>query len=146
MKEYSRNMAKSRSGSYVPPDTDDGFTPPKFFIREKIKEMMRYCLPLLDEFPRRQRKIEDVLRENVLELNRLAIRLERRHQKRATLEKMDDALAELKDFVVLASDKDFRGQKYAPPLTMHQREVWARYNDEIGKMIGGYLKSLDKEK
>lgn len=38
--------------------------------------------------------------------------------------------------------KDFYGDKMQPPLTMHQREVWAKMNDEIGRLLGGYLKTL----
>lgn len=44
----------------------------------------------------------------------------------------------------MAADKDYSGPKYAPPLTRHQEEVWSRMNDEIGRMIGGYIKSLPK--
>lgn len=48
----------------------------------------------------------------------------------------------LRELVVMASDKDFYGDKMQPPLTMHQREVWAKMNDEIGRLLGGYLKTL----
>ena len=48
------------------------------------------------------------------------------------------------DLIRMAADKDYSGPKYAPPLTRHQEEVWSRMNDEIGRMIGGYIKSLPK--
>lgn len=56
---------------------------------------------------------------------------------------MDIELAVLKEFVVLASDRDYCGAKHAPPLTIHQREVWSRLNTEIGKIIGGYKKAME---
>lgn len=33
-------------------------------------------------------------------------------------------------------------EDYRYSLTMHQREVWAKMNDEIGRLLGGYLKTL----
>ena len=138
---------KNSGGSYTPPDeTPDGYRPQPFYIKEKIKEMLRYALPILDGFPRRNRKLADTLRESALELFRLAVRVELRHYKRTTLEEMDIELATLKDFVVLASEKEYNGPKYAPPLTIQQREVWSRYNKEIGAMIGGYLKTVKAQK
>lgn len=71
-----------------------------------------------------------------------ATRLERKYYKKTTLEDLDIELAVLKEFVIVASDKDYRGQKYAPPLTLHQREVWSSFNREIGCMIGGYMESV----
>ena len=59
-------------------------------------------------------------------------------------EYMDIELATLKELIVLASDKNMRSDKHAPPLTMKQREVWSRYTTEIGKMIGGYKKFVDQ--
>ena len=104
--------------------------------------MMKYGMPLVDTFPRRERKLADTLRDSMLEMYRLATRLERKYYKKTTLEDLDIELAVLKEFVIVASDKDYRGQKYAPPLTMHQREVWSSFNKEIGCMIGGYIESV----
>ena len=58
-----------------------------------------------------------------------------KYHKKTTLEDLDIELAVLKEFVVLASDKDYCGPKCSPPLTLHQREVWSRFNDEIGKLM-----------
>ena len=99
-------------------------------------------MPLVDAFPRRERKLADILRDSMLEMYRLATRLERKYYKKTTLEDLDIELAVLKEFVIVASDKDYRGQKYAPPLTLHQREVWSSFNKEIGCMIGGYMESV----
>ena len=52
-------------------------------------------------------------------------------------------LAKLKELLDVASDRDYY-RKEAPPLSLHQREVWSRLNEEIGKMIGGYLQSLEE--
>lgn len=164
--EYTRNgqTPKNYGGSYTPPDESIGQEPEqprKFVLKEKIREMIQYGLPLVDKFPRRNRKLADIMRDSTLEMYRLATRLERKYYKKTTIEDLDVELAVLKEFVTIASDKDFyRGTRasgpdqqsqdqkakgYAPPLTMHEREVWSRYNKEIGNMIGGYKKAFENK-
>lgn len=147
MGRFERNgqVPQNCGGSYTPPEEipPEGIQLRKFVLVEKIGEMMKYGLPLVNNFPRRDRKMADIMRESMMEMYRLATRLERKYYKKTTLEDLDIELAVLKRFVVLASDKEYSGPKYAPPLTMHQREIWSTYNSEIGKMIGGYKKYVD---
>lgn len=140
-------VPKDSGGSYTPPEEipEDGIKTRRFIMKEKITEMMHYCLPIIDSFPRRYRKMADTLRDSTLEIFRLSVRLERLYYKKTTVQDMDVELATLKEFIVIASDKDCTGQKHAPPLTLKQREVWSRYTTEIGKMIGGYKKYLDSK-
>lgn len=42
----------------------------------------------------------------------------------------------LRNLVRMAANKDLCGAKFAPPLSMHQYETWARYNTEIGCLLG----------
>lgn len=112
-------------------------------VSGRTSEMVKYAMPLVNNFPRRERKLADTLRDSMLEMLRLAVRLERRYYKKTTLEDLDIELAVLKEFVLVASDKDYRGPKFAPPLTIHQREVWSGYNLEIGRLIGGYKKFVE---
>lgn len=145
--DYStRQVPRDSGGSYTPPErteSPEGYEPRKFILKEKIGEMMKYGLPLVNTFPRKDRKLADILRESMMEMYRLATRLERKYYKKTTLEDLDIELAVLKEFVVLASDRDYCGTKHAPPLTLHQREVWSRHNVEIGKIIGGYKKAME---
>ncbi len=166
--EYTRNRQtpKNYGGSYTPPNESNGQEaeqPRKFVLKEKIREMIQYGLPLVDRFPRRNRKLADIMRDSMLEMYRLATRLERKYYKKTTIEDLDVELAVLKEFVIIASDKDFyRGTRmagpnqgqpaqdqkakgFAPPLTMHERDVWSRYNKEIGNMIGGYKKAFENK-
>ena len=50
----------------------------------------------------------------------------------------------LRNLVRMAADKDLCGAKFAPPLSMHQYETWARYNTEIGCLLGKYIASVKK--
>ena len=143
MGRFERNTPRDFGGSYTPQDAEAGVRPKHFILKEKIGDMMKYGLPTVNNFPRRDRKLADTMRDAMLEMYRLSVRLEKKYYKKTTLEDLDIELAVLKEFVVLASDKDYCGEKFAPPLTIHQREVWSRFNDEIGKIIGGHKKYLD---
>lgn len=143
MGRFERNTPRDFGGSYTPQDAEAGVRPKHFILKEKIGDMMKYGMPMVNSFPRRDRRLADTMRDAMLEMYRLAVRLEKKYYKKTTLEDLDIELAVLKEFVVLASDRDYHGEKYAPPLTIHQREVWSRFNDEIGKIIGGYKKYLE---
>ncbi len=145
MGQFGRNMSRDFGGSYTPQDAEAGVRPRHFILKEKIGDMMKYGLPLVNSFSRRDRNLADTMRAAMLEMYRLSVRLEKKYYKKTTLEDLDIELAVLKEFVVLASDKDYCGVKFAPPLTLHQREVWSRFNDEIGKIIGGYKKYLESK-
>lgn len=147
MNKYYQNKPQyygGRNRQLAPPDAGQTERPQKFVLKEKVSDMLKYGLPLLDQFPRRNRKIADEMKASMLDMLKLTIRLEKKYYKKTTLEELDIELSVLKEFVVLASDKDYCGTKYAPPLTIHQREVWSLKNSEIGRLIGGYKKSLDK--
>lgn len=140
---------KNYGGSFEVPDNaeEDGIVPRQFVLKEKISEMMKYGMPVLDKFPRRNRKVADMMRECMLSMFRYATEVEKKYYKKTTVQNLDVELAVLKELVVMASDRAYCGDKFAPPLSIHEREVWARYNDEIGRLIGGYIKSLEsKEK
>lgn len=143
---HGRSASRPGSGCATVPEIDEEHKPKKFEIKEKIREMLAYGMPLVNKFPRRDRKMADIMRDSMLEMERLAIRLEKKYYKKTTLEDLDIELAVLKDFVFMASDKAYSGDKFQPPLTIHQREVWSRHNDEIGRMIGGYMKWIESRK
>ena len=88
------------------------------------------------------REKTDKLKELMCDLCDLSIQIDNRHMRKTTANNLDDKLDSLRFFVRLAANKKLHGGKYPPPLTMHQYEVWARYNDEIGRILGGYLKTL----
>lgn len=148
MARMTRNTPKNFGGSYSYTEEmeSEGKRPGKFFIKEKVKEMIKYGMPLVMGFSRRNRQLGDTLKESMLEMLRLSIKLEKKHFKKSPIDDLDIELAMLKEFVSLAADKDFFGDKYPPALTIHQREIWNRHNLEIGRLIGGYKNWLDNNK
>ena len=140
MNNYARGTPRNYGGSYDP-DRPGQKEPEPLHLEEKIDDMLAYGMPLTDDFPRRRRRLADDLKGFMLDMEDAVIEL-RIAAKKSTLDNLDKALAKLKKFVILAADRKYNGEKYAPPLTMHQREVWSAMNDEIGRMIGGYKKAV----
>lgn len=74
----------------------------------------------------------------------LAVELEKKYYRKTTAQELDVELEWLRNLVRMAADKDLCGAKFAPPLSMHQYETWARYNTEIGCLLGKYIASVKK--
>lgn len=125
----------------VPPQRADEEEYRPFVLGVKIDDMVKYGYPLTMNFPRRCRELEDEMRRTMISMEKLSTELDRKYYKKTTTQTLDIELAWLRKQVVMASEKELYG-KNQPPLTMHQREVWAKMNDEIGRLLGGYLKSL----
>lgn len=113
-----------------------------FWLREKTKEMLHYGYKLTMTFPRKSKELADEMRRTMISMYRMTVELDKKCYKKTTTQTLDVELAWLRELAVMASDKDFYGDKMQPPLTMHQREAWAKMNDEIGRLLGGYLKTL----
>lgn len=113
-----------------------------FKLKEKIGEMMRYGRPLTMQFGRRNNDLAIKMRETMIEMYLLASEIEHKYCRKTTTQELDVKLDFLRFLIRTASDKDYFPRGYAPPLSMHQYEVWSRYTTEIGNLLGGYLKTL----
>ncbi len=113
-----------------------------FRLKEKIGEMIQYGRPLTKQFSRKDRDLADDLRGCMLRMYHLAVELEKKYYRKTTAQELDVELDWMRNLVRLAADKKCCGAKFAPPLSTHQYEVWARYNEEIGRLLGKYIASL----
>lgn len=133
-----------------------------FILKEKIGDMMKYGKKAVASFPRRERQTADAIRKSMLDMYRLAIVVEKKYYKKTTLQDLDVELDVLRHLIRLAHDKDFydkaitvkdstgekmRNQdgtaktiKMQPPLSIHKYETLSRMLNEIGRIIGGYMK------
>ena len=122
--------------------TPDMEQPKQFILREKILEMIAYALPVLDNFPRKDRTLSSRMRTYIFDMLELVEKVEIKHSKKTAVDELDIKLQILRDLIVLASDRRFYGTKHQPPMTIQQRDVWGRFNKDIGNLIGGYKRSL----
>lgn len=113
-----------------------------FILKEKIADMIAYGKPAVDNFPRREKQTADEIRASMLKMYRLAIEIEKKYCKKTTLQELDIELDVLRHFIRLAQDRKYYGQNIAPPLSFKRYENWSKLLNEIGRIIGGYMKHV----
>ncbi len=133
------------------PETQQNASPPSgqsrpdtrpFMIQEKILDMMKYGKPAVANFPGRERVLADEIRRSMQTMLRLAIIVKKKYYKKTTLQELDVELEILQKLIQIAQDKSYYGQKFSPPLSAQKYKHWSGLLTEIGKMIGGYMKSF----
>lgn len=104
-------------------------------LEQKITDMIEYSYIILKNFPKSEKfalvadikHIEDVILEKCIEA-------EKKYTKKTTLQDMDIAVAKLKIYVRLSFNLKF--------INKHTYEVWSSKVVEIGKMLGGWIKTV----
>lgn len=103
-------------------------------IRLKIETMAVYAYAALRQFPKSERHVlSQEIRQTLWNLLRLVIICNKRYHKKTTLQDLDAELDLLRSQVRLAKDLQY--------LPFRKYEIWSRLIDEIGRMIGGWIKS-----
>lgn len=113
-----------------------------FVLRQRIGDMVKYGYPITMGFGRKYRELGDQLRKSMLEMYRYSVEIDKKYYKKTTVQNLDVELAVLRGLVRLAAEKENFGQKFSPPISVRQYETWAKMNEEIGRLVGGYIKSL----
>ena len=108
-----------------------------FDTLQKVKDMMLYAYPALNQFPKSEKfaMVADIKR-NMDEMLELCIEYQKKYQNKTTLRNLDIANAKLMAYIQLA-----HGLKFLP---MKKYEIWSEMLVEIGKMIGGLIKAVNK--
>ena len=103
-------------------------------ILQKVYDMMKYGYEALAQFPKSEKftlaadmkRCMDIILERVIEAHK-------KYYKKTTLQELDVEIAKLKAYIRLAQDLGF--------LPFKKYEVWSGMIVEIGKMVGGWIKS-----
>ena len=107
-----------------------------FQLGEKIADMMAYAYPVLAQFPKGEKfGLAVDIKRLMDELLGYAIMARKKYTKTTTLQNMDICNEKLKNYVRLAMKLRF--------ISIHTYEVWEAKVVEIGKMIGGWLKTVN---
>lgn len=103
-------------------------------IKRKLEEMIQYGYIAVSRFPKSERftLVADI-KSSMYAALRLTITANKRYHKKNTLQDLDIEVEMLRSLVRLARDLEF--------LPFKQYEHWQKLNVEIGKMIGGWIKS-----
>ena len=103
-------------------------------IQQKIYDMILYAYPALEQMPKSQKfSLAQDMKHCMNEIMRLTISANKKYTKRTTLQELDVEIAALKVYLRIAYDL-----RYLPPK---KYEVWSGMLVEIGKMVGGWIKS-----
>lgn len=106
-----------------------------FKLLQKVQDMMEYAYPILNQFPKAEKfSLAQDIRHTMNAVLELTITEEKKYTKITTLEKLDVENEKLKIYVRLAMRLKY--------ISLHRYEVWVAKLVEIGKMIGGLIKSV----
>jgi hypothetical protein len=103
-------------------------------IRQKVEDMAVYAYTAMRQFPKSEKHtLAAEIKASIFRLLRLIIVCNKWYHKKTTLQDLDAELDVLRAYVRLAFNLGF--------LPIKKYEVWSKMNDEIGRMIGGWIKS-----
>lgn len=107
----------------------------EFKILQKVQDLMGYSYPILTQFPKAVKfSFAQDIRSCMNKLLELTIEEEKRYTKKTTIQNMDIENEKLKIFIRVAYELRY--------IDKHRYAVWSSKVVEIGKMIGGLLKSV----
>ena len=107
-------------------------------ILQKIMDMMEYAYPALAQYPKGEKfaLVTDIKRCMDAMLER-CIEAQKHYYKRNTLQQLDVEIMKLRAYLRLSHTLRF--------LPTKKYEVWSWLVVEIGKMLGGWLKSVNSQ-
>jgi four helix bundle protein len=105
-------------------------------IKQKTEDMIKYGYVALQQFPKSEKfsSVQDVKR-TMFSLLEQIIRANRSRDKRIALYAIDTELEILRTQVRLSMELKF--------LPFQKYETWSCHLAEIGRMLGGWIKSLN---
>lgn len=106
-------------------------------ILQKTFDMFEYAYPALKQFPKSEKftLVADIKRSMDKILEHI-VEAEKRYYKKTTLQELDVEIAKLKVYLRLSHRLGFLPEK--------KYELWSGMVVEIGKMLGGWMKSTAK--
>jgi len=111
----------------------------ELIILEKTKEMLSYGNQALVSFPKSERfSLVVDIKNSMYAIFRLCIVANKKYYKKTTLQDLDIEVEVLRGFLAYAVSPDV---KY---LSIRKYEIWSKKVNEIGKILGGWIKSQKK--
>ncbi len=116
------------------PGPEVGNVKKDLLIQQKVYDMILYAYPALEQMPKSQKfSLAQDMKHCMDKIMRLTITANKKYTKRTTLQELDVEVAALKVYLRVAYDL-----RYLPPK---KYEVWSGQVVEIGKMVGGWIRS-----
>ncbi len=107
-------------------------------IIQKLYDMIKYGYNALAQYPKSEKfAIVADIKHCMHQVLERAIEAQKKYYKKTTLQDMDVELTKLKAFIRLSYDLGFIPHK--------KYEVWSKMAVEIGRMLGGWIKSVQQQ-
>nr|WP_041274512.1 diversity-generating retroelement protein Avd [Desulforamulus reducens] len=107
-------------------------------IRQKVEDMIVYGYTALRQFPKSEKHtLAADIKQSMYRLLSLVITTNKKYYKKTTMQELDVELDFLRSLVRLSMQLKF--------LPFKKYELWAGMLNEIGRMIGGWLKSIRQQ-
>lgn len=111
----------------------------EFLLLQKILDMMEYAYVALRQFPKSEKyALATDIKHCMNLILGYAIEARKHYYKKNTLQNMDVEIAKLRVFIRLSYRLHF--------IDMAKYDNWSGMVDEIGKMLGGWLKAVRQPK
>lgn len=124
-------MAKSDDVQVLPTE--------EFYLQEKILDMMEYAYIALRQFPKSEKyALATDIKHCMNLILGYAVEARKHYYKKTTLRDMDVEVAKLRLFIRLSFRLHF--------IDKTKYENWSEKVNEIGKMLGGWLKTVNQSK
>ena len=108
-------------------------------ILQKIFDMIEYAYGALAQFPKSEKfALCTDIKHSMDKLLGHCIEAQKKYYKKSTLQEMDVEVMKLRAYVRLSFQLGF--------LPMKKYEVWSAQLVEIGKMLGGWIKTVNGSK
>ncbi|XJZ25935.1 diversity-generating retroelement protein Avd [Bacillota bacterium Lsc_1132] len=109
----------------------------EFKLLQKTNDMIIYGSICLKQFPKSERyTLAADIKKSMYNLLRLLIEANKKYYKKTTIQQIDVELETLRTFIRLAADQKLQ---YLP---LRKYENWAKMLNEIGRMVGGWIKTV----
>lgn len=107
-------------------------------IQQKILDMMEYAYIALAQFPKSEKfALATDIKRSMDRLLELCIEAQKKYYKKTTLQDMDVEVAKLRVYIRLSFQLKF--------LPIKKYDVWSQKVDEIGRMLGGWIKAINNK-
>ena len=118
--------------------TDKAAASESFMILQKVFDMIQYAYPALAQYPKSEKfSLVTDIKHILDEMLELTIEAQKKYYKKTTLQELDVTIAKLKAYLRLSMTLKF--------LPVKKYEVWSSMVVEIGKMLGGWLKTVNQK-
>ncbi len=113
----------------------------EFILRQKIEDLIIYAIPALEYIPKTRRVLLERIELNLYEMLEIAIELEKKYYKKTSVRDLDIKKENVQKLIAIAANPKINLNK-APCLPFKKYQHMSERLTEIGKIIGGYQKSV----